>query len=208
MRGRGPSCMTPMWNSPEARAADALSVTGHRAPSSGGKPAFPLSDESSSRPGNRGGIGAGLPLRPPIERDKIRYRRPGDVVKRRFLLRRKRGALGVSMLGLSGDRPRKRRRQWQRQEVSWFGSGERLRRLERGLGEKKICSTFSEKPKTLRRCHYQKERQMDLFFWIWLGGSSGLIFWTYYLLGEPKQKSFGFLLGLLREPWLTDISPD
>ncbi|XP_065443098.1 UBAP1-MVB12-associated (UMA)-domain containing protein 1 isoform X13 [Chrysemys picta bellii] len=129
MRGRGPSCMTPMWNSPEARAADALSVTGHRAPSSGGKPAFPLSDESSSRPGNRGGIGAGLPLRPPIERDKIRYRRPGDVVKRRFLLRRKRGALGVSMLGLSGDRPRKRRRQWQRQEVSWFGSGERLRRV-------------------------------------------------------------------------------
>ncbi|XP_065443097.1 UBAP1-MVB12-associated (UMA)-domain containing protein 1 isoform X12 [Chrysemys picta bellii] len=179
MRGRGPSCMTPMWNSPEARAADALSVTGHRAPSSGGKPAFPLSDESSSRPGNRGGIGAGLPLRPPIERDKIRYRRPGDVVKRRFLLRRKRGALGVSMLGLSGDRPRKRRRQWQRQEVSWFGSGERLRRLERGLGEKKICSTFSEKPKTLRRCHYQKERQMDLFFWDLLpfGRTKTEIFW-------------------------------
>ncbi|XP_065443089.1 UBAP1-MVB12-associated (UMA)-domain containing protein 1 isoform X3 [Chrysemys picta bellii] len=164
MRGRGPSCMTPMWNSPEARAADALSVTGHRAPSSGGKPAFPLSDESSSRPGNRGGIGAGLPLRPPIERDKIRYRRPGDVVKRRFLLRRKRGALGVSMLGLSGDRPRKRRRQWQRQEVSWFGSGERLRRvrIRERLGGKEDMFNFFRKTQDSKKVSLP-EREADGF---------------------------------------------
>ncbi|XP_065443102.1 UBAP1-MVB12-associated (UMA)-domain containing protein 1 isoform X17 [Chrysemys picta bellii] len=92
----------------------------------------------------------------------MNYRRPGDVVKRRFLLR---GGVCVRCEGQVGTG-------WRlNPEVKAPAPGGvvvrfgRASEAERGLGEKKICSTFSEKPKTLRRCHYQKERQMDLFFW-------------------------------------------
>ncbi|XP_065443095.1 UBAP1-MVB12-associated (UMA)-domain containing protein 1 isoform X9 [Chrysemys picta bellii] len=68
------------------------------------------------------------------------------------------------MLGLSGDRPRKRRRQWQRQEVSWFGSGERLRRvrIRERLGGKEDMFNFFRKTQDSKKVSLP-EREADGF---------------------------------------------